>query len=305
MKEIIEKICEPYKNQCDITITQDDAKYIVMLNNSNDHVCTFSGDFQCPEHFDYLQKALIIWLDNEIEKIKTTEKKKKIVVFTGAGISKESGIPTFRDSDGLWENYKIDEVATINGWNNNKELVLNFYNDRRKQLSAIQPNIAHYGIVELEKNYNVHVITQNVDDLHEKAGSTKILHLHGELTKACSEKNKELIKNIGYSDIKLGDLATDNEQLRPYIVWFGENVPNMSDANLICYDCDILLIIGTSLVVSPANEIINMVPKECQIFYIDPNPTQLTTQHNSNINIIKMTATEGITQVLSILNEQQ
>lgn len=304
MKQIIEKICEPYKNQCDITITDNDIEYKIMLNNSDNHICTFSRSIQNPDQIEHLSKAITVWLDNEIEKLKTTEKKKKIVVFTGAGISKESGIPTFRDCNGLWEKYNIDDVATINGWNNNKELVLNFYNDRRKQLSTIQPNIAHYGIVELEKKYNVHVITQNVDDLHERAGSTKILHLHGELTKACSEKNKELIKNINYDDIKIGDLATDNEQLRPYIVWFGENVPNMTDANLICYDCDILIIVGTSLIVSPANEIVNMVPNSCQIFYVDPDPDQII-QNNSEVVLLPMTATEGITHILSILNEQQ
>lgn len=195
--------------------------------------------------------------------------KKKIVVFTGAGISKESGIDTFRDSDGLWENHKIEDVATPRGWEVNRMRVLDFYNARRKQLSSVHPNKAHDYLVDLESDYNVVIITQNVDDLHERAGSSEVIHLHGELLKARSEKNPTLIYDWT-EDINEGDIAEDGEQLRPHIVWFGESVPEMSTAIKEASDADILIIIGTSMQVYPAASIIDYVDGLTPIIYVDP-----------------------------------
>ena len=232
-------------------------------------------------------------------------KKKKIIAFTGAGVSAESGIATFRDSGGLWEEYKIDDVATPEGYYKNKELVLEFYNKRRRQCKDIQPNQGHLSLVELEDKYDVVVITQNVDPLHEKAGSKNIIHLHGELTKARSEKDMLLTTDIGYEDINLGDLASDGKQLRPHIVWFNEGVPKINDAVAECSDADILLVIGTSLNVYPAADILKYVPRTCEIYYIDPNPDTFALLRNPNIKVINKNATEGVPEVVKILNENE
>jgi len=195
--------------------------------------------------------------------------KKKVVVLSGAGISAESGIKTFRDSDGLWENYDLNEVATINAWHKNPKLVLEFYNARRKQVLEAHPNDAHHALVELESAFDVHIVTQNIDDLHERSGSTKVLHLHGEILKARSAMNTEQTYPIR-TDIALGDLALDGHQLRPHIVWFGEPVPAMDDAIKIVQKCDILIIVGTSLNVYPAAGLAFACSDYTQKFIVDP-----------------------------------
>ena len=185
-----------------------------------------------------------------------TQPKKKIVVLTGAGISAESGLKTFRDSDGLWEGYDIEEVATPRAWKKNPQLVLDFYNYRRKNVLDAQPNAAHIGLAQLEKDFEVHIITQNIDDLHERAGSTKVMHLHGEIFKMRSEVSDDLVYDIR-GDMKLGDLAEDGAQLRPNIVWFEEAVPMIEEAIPVVRSADIFIIVGTSLVVYPAAGLVN------------------------------------------------
>lgn len=196
---------------------------------------------------------------------------KKLVVLTGAGISAESGISTFRDSGGLWEQYKIEDVATPEAWKNNPQLVLEFYNQRRKQLLECQPNEGHFNLVKLEKYFDVHIITQNVDDLHERAGSTKILHLHGELRKAQSTSDPNLIYNIDGWELKWGDKCEKGSQLRPFIVWFGESVPKIVEAEKITETADIFVVIGTSLQVYPAAGLLQYVKPNVPIYIIDPN----------------------------------
>lgn len=219
---------------------------------------------------------------------------KKVVVLTGAGISAESGISTFRDSNGLWENHDIMEVASPEGWRNNPELVLSFYNLRRRQLKEVKPNSAHYFLKELEEKYEVVIITQNVDDLHERAGSSKVIHLHGELLKVRSEQNEDLV-NVWSKDIHLGDLAEDGAQLRPHIVWFGEMVPMMERAMEEVSDADIMLVIGTSLQVYPAASLIDFIEYGKPIYVIDPN--SITVPNNPNIKVIRKTATEGVKEL--------
>lgn len=219
---------------------------------------------------------------------------KKVVVLTGAGISAESGISTFRDSNGLWENHDIMEVASPEGWRNNPELVLSFYNLRRRQLKEVKPNSAHYFLKELEEKYEVVIITQNVDDLHERAGSSKVIHLHGELLKVRSEKNEDLILDWE-EDINPGDLAEDGAQLRPHIVWFGEMVPMMERAMEEVSDADIMLVIGTSLQVYPAASLIDFIEYGKPIYVIDPN--SITVPNNPNIKVIRKTATEGVKEL--------
>jgi NAD-dependent deacetylase len=197
---------------------------------------------------------------------------KHLVVLTGAGISAESGLKTFREQGGLWESYDLMEVASYDGWVKNKELVLRFYNERRRQLETAKPNAGHIGLAELEKYFKVSIITQNVDDLHERAGNKNILHLHGELTKARSTKDPNYIVKIGYKDINIGDNCPKGGQLRPHIVWFGEAVPAIEDAINLTSQADIFAIIGTSLNVYPAAGLIDYAPQEAQIFLIDPNP---------------------------------
>ncbi len=223
---------------------------------------------------------------------------KKLIVLTGAGVSAESGIKTFRDSDGLWENYPVQDVASIEGWYRNPKLMLQFYNDRRAQVQDAQPNAAHLALARLEKKYEVHIITQNIDNLHEKAGSTCVLHLHGEVTKAVSENNPLLVSDIGYNPIHWGDKAADGAQLRPFIVWFGEAVPNIEPAIDLVQQADILLIIGTSMVVYPAAGLIHYAPKNIPIYLIDPRPADV---QNPNLHIIKEKASIGMLELETIL----
>lgn len=227
--------------------------------------------------------------------------KKKLVVLSGAGISAESGLSTFRDSGGIWEGYDINQVATPEGWNRNPEQVLEFYNLRREQACSVKPNVAHFGIAELELEFEVEIITQNVDNLHERAGSTKVLHLHGELTKARSVDDDNLIIDIGNKRIKIGDCASDEKQLRPHIVWFGEMVPKMEEAVLIVEEADILVVIGTSLVVYPAASLIHYAPNISMKYIIDPSiPEHFLFEGWTHI---KETATSGISKLIQDLNK--
>ena len=224
---------------------------------------------------------------------------KKLVVLTGAGISAESGISTFRDANGLWEGHDIMEVASPEGFTKNPSLVLDFYNQRRKQLLTVQPNKAHFNLKELEKHFHVNIITQNVDDLHERANNKSITHLHGELLKARSVSNKNLICNW-HKDINIGNLGEDNQQLRPHIVWFGEDVPLLEKAVKITEKADILVIIGTSMQVYPAASLINYVKNNTPIYFIDPNPSVNKNAFN-NLTIIKDVASSGTTKLLELL----
>lgn len=225
---------------------------------------------------------------------------KKIVVLTGAGISAESGISTFRDANGLWENHDIMEVASPEGWSSNPKLVLDFYNKRRRQLKKVKPNAAHYALKDLEAQYDVRIITQNVDDLHERAGSTNVLHLHGELLKVRSSYDPTEVLDWR-EDLNLGDLCTKGRQLRPHIVWFGEDVPEMEPAMELASKADILLIIGTSLQVYPAAGLLHYVPRNTSIWYVDPQPAVLS---NEAITVIAEKASEGVPQVVSKLLKQ-
>lgn len=216
---------------------------------------------------------------------------KNIVVFSGAGISAESGLKTFRDTDGLWENYNIEDVATPEAWERNPKLVLAFYNARRKQVIEATPNEAHFAITKLEKKFNVKVITQNIDDLHERAGSKNITHLHGEILKSRSTLTGKTYP-IKSTDLNIGDLCEKNGQLRPHVVWFGEDVPEMITAQKICKKADILIIVGTSLSVYPAANLIDFTPKNCTIFLIDPK--EVYTSKKDNIIIIKDIASNGL-----------
>ena len=194
--------------------------------------------------------------------------KKKLVVFTGAGISQESGIKTFRDEDGTWDEYNVDEVATLDGWRRDRQKVLDFYNKRKSELNTVGPNQAHILLAELEQHFDVTIITQNVDDLHERAGSTNILHLHGQLTLMCSSNNKRL--TLPYDkDIKIGDKHEDGSQLRPFIVWFGEDVPLIVDAQEIVMKADIFVVVGTSLEVWPANNLVKYTYQADELIIID------------------------------------
>jgi NAD-dependent deacetylase len=220
---------------------------------------------------------------------------KKLVVLSGAGVSAESGISTFRDSDGLWENYNVMEVASIEGWYQNPELVTDFYNQRRTQLANVEPNEAHKIIAQLEEYYDVTVVTQNVDDLHERAGSTQIIHLHGELTKVCSDDRKKHVKDIGYETFQFGDLAEDGQLLRPFIVWFGEDVPLINKAAEIVAEADIIIIIGTSLNVYPAAGLLYSARRDAQIYVIDPKEVQPIAR---TVHFIKEKATVGMRRIL-------
>jgi len=228
--------------------------------------------------------------------------KKKVVVLTGAGISAESGIKTFRDSGGLWEEYDIYEVASPSGWAKNMELVLEFYNKRRKQLKEVEPNLAHKALVKLEKKFDVQIITQNVDNLHERAGSKNILHLHGELTKARSTADPNLVYEIGYEEIKKGDICEKGSQLRPHIVWFGEPVPLITEAAEICATADIFIVIGSSLVVYPAAGLIEYVPEQSPKYIIDPVKPNLSRFY-PNIYFIEEKASTGTEKVVKQLLE--
>jgi NAD-dependent deacetylase len=205
--------------------------------------------------------------------------KKKLVILSGAGISQESGLKTFRDMDGLWENYAVEDVASIDGWYRNPELVLDFYNQRRKQLFEVEPNAGHYGIADLEKWFDVSVITQNVDDLHERAGSTKVLHLHGELRKVRSTIDSDLIYTLDDWELKMGDKCEKGSQLRPHIVWFGEAVPAIYDAIPIVENADIVVVIGTSLAVYPAAGLVHYAKPGAPVFVVDPNRPEVALKN--------------------------
>jgi NAD-dependent deacetylase len=223
---------------------------------------------------------------------------KKLVVLSGAGISAESGLKTFRDSDGLWEGYDIEEVATATAWKRNPELVLQFYNMRRKSVAAAEPNAAHKILAELEKDFDVQIITQNIDDLHERAGSTKVLHLHGEIFKMRSEKNS-LFQYPILGDIKLGDKAEDGAQLRPDIVWFEEPVPAMEQAVEKVKGAELFMVVGTSLVVYPAAGLVNYAPWPIPKFIIDKKLPQTASLFNATG--IEKTATEGLKEAQKLL----
>lgn len=217
--------------------------------------------------------------------------KKKLVVLSGAGISQESGLKTFRDMGGLWENYDVTEVATPEAWDKNPELVMRFYNQRRKQLFEVEPNAGHIGIAELEQWFDVDVVTQNVDNLHERAGSTKVLHLHGELIKARSTANPFLVYELEHWALDMGDLCEMGSQLRPHIVWFGEAVPEIPKAIKIIDEADILLVVGTSLAVYPAASLVNYVKPGTPLFVVDPN---LPEVFQENVTYIEEKAGKGI-----------
>jgi len=224
---------------------------------------------------------------------------KKLVVLTGAGISAESGLKTFRDSDGLWEGYNIEDVATPRAWRKNPQLVLDFYNVRRKNVADASPNAAHIGLAELEKDFDVHIITQNIDDLHERAGSTKVLHLHGDIFRMSSEKTRELVREIR-GDIMLGDCAEDGGQYRPNIVWFEEPVPLIEEAIPIVHSADIFAVVGTSLVVYPAAGLVNYAKWEVPKYIIDKRIPYTSSVYN--VTTIEKPATEGVTELLRILS---
>lgn len=218
--------------------------------------------------------------------------RKKLVVLTGAGVSAESGIRTFRDSNGLWENHDIMEVASPEGWRRNRTLVQEFYNQRRKQARECQPNAAHLTLAELENHLDVQIITQNVDDLHERAGSTKVLHLHGELQKAQSTLDPRLVYPLEHWEIREGDKCEKGSQLRPFIVWFGEAVPMMVPAMELARQADYFLVLGTSLQVYPAASLIDYVPKSAEKFLIDPVKPQ--SYLGKDVQIIQEKATVGM-----------
>lgn len=222
---------------------------------------------------------------------------KKLVVFTGAGISAESGLQTFRDSDGLWEGHRIEDVATPRAWLKDKSQVLRFYNLRRKNILNALPNSAHKALHALEKNFDVYIITQNIDDLHERAGSSKVLHLHGEIFKMRSEQNEALIYPIS-GDIQVGDMADDGSQLRPHIVWFEEAVPNMDKAIKLTLEADIFVVVGTSLVVYPAASLVHYIPAHIPIVLLDK---KIPTVRHNKLYTIEKVATEGIDDLADLL----
>lgn len=235
--------------------------------------------------------------------------KKKMAVLTGAGVSAESGISTFRDSNGLWENYRVEDVASIEGWHRDPALVLDFYNTRRRELGTVSPNAAHVSIAELEKDYDVTVVTQNVDNLHERAGSTRIIHLHGELTKVRPEDrcnyrdnfSEDSVFDIGYGEIHIGDLAPDGAQLRPHIVWFGEAVPKIEAAIDAVEKASILLIVGTSLQVYPAAGLYRYAGPDTPIYIIDPKDVPVS---DPRITHIREVATRGMEIFKNILKSK-
>lgn len=224
--------------------------------------------------------------------------KKHIVVLTGAGISAESGLKTFRDSDGLWNGYDVYEVATPEGWDKNPKLVLDFYNDRRRDVAAAEPNAAHIGLADLEKDFDVTIITQNIDDLHERAGSTRIIHLHGQIFLMRSVNDDNTIFPIK-GDIHLGDVAEDGSQLRPHIVWFGEAVPMMEKAASVMNDCDYFVVVGTSLQVYPAASLLQYAPPYLPKFIIDKKIPDIS--NSPNLTLIEKTATEGVAELRKLL----
>ncbi|SFA89772.1 NAD-dependent deacetylase [Flavobacterium swingsii] len=228
---------------------------------------------------------------------------KKLVVLTGAGISAESGIKTFRDSDGLWEAHNVMDVATPEGWHKNPKLVLDFYNKRRQQLKEVEPNAGHQILAALENKFDVQIITQNVDDLHERAGSSNVLHLHGELLKVRSTKKENYILNWS-EDLNLGDFDDKGNQLRPHIVWFGEDVPALEYAIELVQQAEVLIIIGTSLQVYPAAGLINFANPNISVYYIDPNPATIYDSPN-DIKVVSTTGSKGMEIVRKELEKFQ
>lgn len=220
-------------------------------------------------------------------------KKKNLVVLSGAGISAESGIKTFRDSNGLWDNHRVEDVASPEGFERNPKLVLDFYNARRRQLKDVSPNLAHKLLAQLEADFNVEIITQNVDDLHERAGSTNVTHLHGELLKARNISNSDKIIDWK-DDMKIGDFDESGIQLRPHIVWFGEMVPELENAAEKVSNADFLIIVGTSLQVYPAAGLVDFAPEHCEIFVVDPNLNEKEVHHS---HFFKMKATDGMLEI--------
>ena len=226
--------------------------------------------------------------------------KKHIVVLTGAGISAESGLRTFRDTDGLWEGFNVEDVATPRAWKKDPAMVLDFYNQRRADVAKAKPNAAHTGLAELEKDYNVTIITQNIDDLHERGGSTKVVHLHGEIFKMRSEKDERFVYDIR-QDILLGHVAEDKAQLRPHIVWFEEEVPMIEKAAGIASQADVFVVIGTSLAVYPAAGLVNYAPRFAPKFIIDKNIPEVS--YIANLTKIEKPATEGVKELKRLLSE--
>ena len=229
---------------------------------------------------------------------------KKIVVFTGAGVSADSGLATFRDSDGLWASYRIEDVCTPEALAHNRAMVIGFYNMRRREMLGKEPNAGHRAIAGLEKCFDVEVITQNVDNLHERAGSKRVIHLHGELTKVCSSRdpyNPHYIKELKPDEyeVKLGDKAGDGTQLRPFIVWFGESVPEIETAVDYVEKADIFVIIGTSMNVYPAAGLLNYVPRDAEVYLIDPKPVDVHSMRQ--IHVIQKGASEGVQELRSLL----
>ncbi len=229
--------------------------------------------------------------------------KKRIVVLTGAGVSAESGIKTFRDSGGLWEEYDIMEVATPEAWERNRDLVMEFYNQRRKQLYEVEPNDAHYALAELEKQYEVHIITQNVDDLHERAGSSQVMHLHGELKKVRSSVDENLVYDLEGWELKPGDTCELGSQLRPHIVWFGEPVPMIPAAADLSNTADVYVIIGTSLNVYPAASLVNYVRPDVPVYLIDPS--EVSVGHIPGVRIIREKASTGTRKLVEELKSDE
>ena len=226
---------------------------------------------------------------------------KKIVVLTGAGISAESGLRTFRDSNGLWEEHRVEDVATFEAWQRNQALVLDFYNQRRKQMYEVKPNAGHLALVELEEKFDVQIITQNVDDLHEKAGSGHVLHLHGELKKVRSTLDERLIYVLDGWELKKGDLCEKGSQLRPHIVWFGEAVPMIEPAMELAAEADIFIVIGTSLNVYPASSLVYYIKKTTPVYLIDPHAEMLSGV--KNLTVFRETAGLGVPKLVKQLME--
>ncbi|WP_026474497.1 SIR2 family NAD-dependent protein deacylase [Alkaliflexus imshenetskii] len=226
---------------------------------------------------------------------------KKLVVLTGAGMSAESGLPTFRDMGGIWETYDVTQVASPEAWQHNPELVLRFYNERRKKLFESSPNEGHHILASLEAYFDVQIVTQNVDDLHEQAGSSKVLHLHGELKKARSTSNPNLVYELNDWELKIGDLCEEGSQLRPHIVWFGETVEEIYKAQDLVSEADVFIVVGTSLNVYPAAGLLHYVASDVPVFVVDPGQPLLA--HNPHLTIIKDKASVGLRQLTSVLQK--
>ena len=224
----------------------------------------------------------------------------RIAVLTGAGMSAESGLKTFRDSNGLWEGHDVMQVASPQGFKRNPELVLDFYNQRRRQLLQVEPNTAHYALADLEQNFKVDIITQNVDDLHERAGSKRVLHLHGELLKVRSTFDEDLVMDWR-NDLKLGDLCEHNHQLRPHIVWFGEAVPLMETAIDLVQVSDIIIIVGTSMQVYPAAGLLQYANRNSSVYFVDPNPA---IDNSDGVTVLAETATSGVPKVSEMIHQR-